>query len=232
MGTPIAVSGLAYAHPGGELLFADVSFKVPAGGHAGLVGANGVGKSTLLRVLAGELPAAEGAASRSAGRALRHAPGRRRRATGTVRELLLAVAPAPRARRGPARPARPSAAWPPATRTPAWRLGEAIGTWSELGGYELEGAVGRRLPAHRPRRPAPRSATATATQLSGGERKRLVLELLFASDADVLLLDEPDNFLDVPAKRRARAAHPRDAEDGPADLPRPRAAARRRATRS
>ena len=40
-----------------------------------------------------------------------------------------------------------------------------------------------------------------ATTLSGGERKRLVLDLLFASDADVLLLDEPDNFLDVPAKR-------------------------------
>ena len=36
--------------------------------------------------------------------------------------------------------------------------------------------------------------------LSGGERKRLVLDVLFASDADVLLLDEPDNFLDVPAK--------------------------------
>ena len=40
-----------------------------------------------------------------------------------------------------------------------------------------------------------------AATLSGGERKRLVLDLLFASDAQVLLLDEPDNFLDVPAKR-------------------------------
>jgi ATPase subunit of ABC transporter with duplicated ATPase domains len=36
--------------------------------------------------------------------------------------------------------------------------------------------------------------------LSGGEQKRLVLEYLLRSDADVLLLDEPDNFLDVPAK--------------------------------
>src|SRR6202012_3786724 len=39
-----------------------------------------------------------------------------------------------------------------------------------------------------------------ARTLSGGERKQLVLDVLFASDADVLLLDEPDNFLDVPAK--------------------------------
>jgi ATPase subunit of ABC transporter with duplicated ATPase domains len=44
----------------------------------------------------------------------------------------------------------------------------------------------------------------------GGERKQLVLDVLFASDAEVLLLDEPDNFLGVPAKlaleRRVRAS--------------------------
>lgn len=38
-------SNLAYAHPGGDLLFDGVSFMVGAGGHAGLVGANGVGTS-------------------------------------------------------------------------------------------------------------------------------------------------------------------------------------------
>ena len=78
-------------------------------------------------------------------------------------------------------------------------LGSAIADWSALGGYELEGqwdAACRRIV---------RSAIAElsdrpAVTLSGGERKRLVLEVLFASDADVLLLDEPDNFLDVPAK--------------------------------
>jgi ATPase subunit of ABC transporter with duplicated ATPase domains len=43
-------------------------------------------------------------------------------------------------------------------------------------------------------------AERASVTLSGGERKRLVLEVLFASDAEVLLLDEPDNFLDVPAK--------------------------------
>jgi ATPase subunit of ABC transporter with duplicated ATPase domains len=37
--------------------------------------------------------------------------------------------------------------------------------------------------------------------LSGGEQKRLALELLLRGPDDVLLLDEPDNFLDVPAKR-------------------------------
>ncbi|MBA2323542.1 MAG: multidrug ABC transporter ATP-binding protein, partial [Pseudonocardiales bacterium] len=37
--------------------------------------------------------------------------------------------------------------------------------------------------------------------MSGGERKHLVLELMFTSDANVLLLDEPDNYLDIPAKQ-------------------------------
>ncbi len=51
----VAVSRLAYAHPGGDLLFSDVSFRISAGVHVGLVGANGVGKSTLLGVLVGAL---------------------------------------------------------------------------------------------------------------------------------------------------------------------------------
>jgi ATPase subunit of ABC transporter with duplicated ATPase domains len=37
--------------------------------------------------------------------------------------------------------------------------------------------------------------------LSGGEQKRLVLEALLRGPAEVLLLDEPDNYLDVPGKR-------------------------------
>ena len=89
------------------------------------------------------------------------------------------------------------------------KLGEAIADWSALGGYELEGqwdAACRRIV----RASFAEVADRPARTLSGGERKQLVLDVLFASDADVLLLDEPDNFLDVPAKlaleRRVRAS--------------------------
>ena len=58
-----------------------------------------------------------------------------------------------------------------------------------------------------------------AVTLSGGERKRLVLDVLFASDAEVLLLDEPDNFLDVPAKLALERQISGDEEDRADDLP-------------
>ena len=56
----IAVSELAYAHPGGESLFFDVSFTISPGEKVGLIGDNGVGKTTLLRLLGGEIPPDEG----------------------------------------------------------------------------------------------------------------------------------------------------------------------------
>jgi ATPase subunit of ABC transporter with duplicated ATPase domains len=194
----VAVSGLAYAHPGGDLLFSDVSFRVSPGQHAGFVGTNGVGKSTLLKILAGELSPDEGDAAvggRLGYMAQDVGVGDGER---TVRELLLSLAPRAVRAAGEnllALEQQLAAGDPDA----GMRLGEAIADWSSLGGYELEGqwdASCRRIV---------RSAFADladrpARTLSGGERKQLVLDVLFASDADVLLLDEPDNFLDVPAK--------------------------------
>ena len=44
------------------------------------------------------------------------------------------------------------------------------------------------------------------TTLSGGEQKRLALEVLLRGDEEVLLLDEPDNYLDVTGKRQLEKA--------------------------
>jgi ATPase subunit of ABC transporter with duplicated ATPase domains len=198
----IAVSHLAYAHPGGDLLFSDVSFRVAPGRHAGLVGTNGVGKSTLMRILAGELVATEGEAVHG-GRLLAMAqdvgvdtPA----APQTVRGMLLRLAPGPLRRAGEAM----AAAEASLTRgddvgQAGIALAEAIGDWSALGGYELEAGwdtACRRIV----RAGFDELAERAAGTLSGGERKQLVLDVLLRSDADLLLLDEPDNFLDVPAK--------------------------------
>jgi ATPase subunit of ABC transporter with duplicated ATPase domains len=195
----IVCTDLAYAHPGGDLLFSDVSFRISPGDHVGFVGANGVGKSTLLRVLIGELPADEGEAS-VGGRVARMpqdvGTGDDQR---TVRELLLALAPGALRAAGE-RMLAAERALAAGDDAAGMALGTAIGDWSELGGYGLEGewdAACRRIV----RSGFAELADRPAVTLSGGERKRLVLDVLFASDADVLLLDEPDNFLDVPAKR-------------------------------
>jgi ATPase subunit of ABC transporter with duplicated ATPase domains len=204
----VVAAHLAYAHPGGELLFSEISFRVSPGDHVGLVGANGVGKSTVLRILASELTPDEGEAS--VGGRVGYMPqdvgvsdDRR-----TVRELLLSLAP--RALRVAG---EQILAWEARLAggddSAGLKLGAAIGDWSALGGYELEGqwdAACRRIV----RAPFTQLADRPAVTLSGGERKQLVLEVLFSSEAEVLLLDEPDNFLDIPAKleleRRIRAA--------------------------
>jgi ATPase subunit of ABC transporter with duplicated ATPase domains len=194
----IAISGLAYAHPGGDLLFSDVSLRVAPGRHAGLVGTNGVGKTTLLRILAGELEAVEGEATHG-GRMLFMRQDVGLDITGqTIRGLLTALAPEALRRAGE-RVAESERRLAEGDLDAGMELGDAIGDWSALGGYELEAqwdSSCRRIV----RAGFPEIADRPAATLSGGERKQLVLDVLLRSEADVLLLDEPDNFLDVPAK--------------------------------
>jgi ATPase subunit of ABC transporter with duplicated ATPase domains len=204
----ITVARLAYAHPGGELLFSDVSFQVSPGQHVGLVGFNGVGKSTLLRILAGELTPDEGEVG--VGGVAAYMPQNVGAGDGdrTVRELLLYLSPRA-VRLAGERILICEADLAAGDDAAGMKLGAAIADWSALGGYELEAqwdAACRRIV----RRPFSELAERPAVTLSGGERKQFVLEVLLGSDSEVLLLDEPDNFLDVPAKlaleRRIRDA--------------------------
>ena len=194
----VRVQGLAYAHPGGDLLFSDVSFRVSPGQHAGLVGRNGVGKSTLLKILAGLLTPDDGSFSLDGTAGYMPQDIGVGDGGGTVREMLLALAPSAVRRAGESVLAL-EARLAGGDDASGLELGAAIADWSTLGGYELEGqwdASSRRIV----RAAFDEIADRPASTLSGGERKRLVLDVLFASDADVLLLDEPDNFLDVPGK--------------------------------
>ncbi len=206
----IDVNGVSYAHPGGSELFHDVSFRVASGRHAALIGPNGAGKTTLLQLIAGpgqpgrsgergERPS-EGSISVDASvqlmpQAIGTGPG-----SGTIRELL--------GRFGPTRLAEAAAALIAAerandaepTEATGIALAEAIGTWGEVGGYHEEArwdACCQRVL----RQTFDEARDRPVAELSGGERKRLVLESLFASDVGILLLDEPDNFLDLSAKR-------------------------------
>ena len=195
----IQVSQLGWKLPSGEELFRDISFSVGHGDRVALIGANGVGKSTLLRVLVGETKATSGTVSID-GRlgVMRQLVGMSGTTDGEptdVRSLLLSLAPdriQDAARR--LELAEGSIELEP------MRYAEALSAWGDSGGYEIEvqwdEACGRSLGmdfrdvADRPLR-----------TLSGGEQKRVALEYLLRGEDDILVLDEPDNFLDVPAKR-------------------------------
>ncbi len=199
----VSASNLSYAHPGGSPLFEGVSFKIPAGSHVGVVGENGVGKSTLFGVIAGTLPADEGDVNH--GGRIAHMPQDAGAAGDprTVRELLVSLMTGALREAGLSISAAERAI-ADGDEQAGMDLGAAIGDWSELGGYEAEArwdAACRRIV----RESFYDLAERPAISLSGGERKRLLLDVLLHSDADILLLDEPDNFLDIPAKRELEA---------------------------
>ena len=193
----VDVSGVGYALPGGRTLLADVVLRAGDGEHVALIGANGSGKTTLLRIIAGDLRPQQGTVAVD-GRLLVM-----RQLLGvddaTVRELLVGVSPSPLRAAAAELAAAEHAAAGDGSDAAGMRLARAHAAWGDAGGYEAEvfwdvcttRVLGATFEAVADRRLA---------TLSGGEQKRLALEVLFRSDADVLVLDEPDNFLDVPGK--------------------------------
>ena len=196
----LEVTRLAYRAPGGRQLFDDVSFRVGDGEHGALVGANGVGKTTLIRVIAGDEHAASGTISVD-GRlgVMRQFVGSIRDDT-TVRELLVGVS-APEIREADARLlAAERVADASASPEAGLRLANVWAHWGDVGGYDAE-VLWDACTVAAMRTPLADVASRPVRTLSGGEQKRLVLEALLRGEADVLVLDEPDNYLDVPGKR-------------------------------
>ncbi|HEX7267583.1 MAG TPA: ATP-binding cassette domain-containing protein, partial [Streptosporangiaceae bacterium] len=116
-----------------------------------------------------------------------------------VRDLLLSVAP-PRVQAAAARLDAAELAMMERDDEPTqMRYAAALAEWGDAGGYDAEvtwdacciAALGVGYERCRWRE---------VGTLSGGEQKRLVLEALLRGPAEVLLLDEPDNYLDVPGK--------------------------------
>jgi ATPase subunit of ABC transporter with duplicated ATPase domains len=193
-------SGLAFRLPDGRELFRDVSFRVSGGSVVSLVGANGVGKTTLLRILGGELPAGEGGVRVEGGLAVMPQFVGSVRDERTVRDLLLAAAP-PALRAAAAELDAVELVMMDDDSDPVqMRYAEALTSWGEAGGYGAE-VLWDKVTVAALGVPYERAQYRGAVTLSGGEQKRLVLEALLRGPEQVLLLDEPDNYLDVPGKR-------------------------------
>jgi ATPase subunit of ABC transporter with duplicated ATPase domains len=196
----VDVAHVSVMLPDGRLLLDDVSFRVGDGTKTALVGANGTGKTTLLRVVAGDLAPTSGTVARSGGLGvMRQFIGSVRDST-TVREFLLALSPPPLREAGAELEAAEWALAEVEDEPTQLRYAAALAAWGDAGGYDAEvlwdtvtvAALGA---------PLDRVQHRTVRTLSGGEQKRLALEALLRGRDEVLLLDEPDNYLDVPGKR-------------------------------
>jgi ATPase subunit of ABC transporter with duplicated ATPase domains len=184
----LSASGVSVAY-GALVVLHDVDLVVNAGDRIAVVGANGVGKSTLLRVLAGELPPDSGTV-RAAG-TVGYLPQERDRRDEESALAYLARRTGVAAAEGAMLAAGDALAEGQAGAEQDYAT--ALDTYLALGGPDLDSraaelATGLGLPADLDR---------PATGLSGGQLGRLALAAVLLARFDVLLLDEPTNDLDV-----------------------------------
>jgi len=185
---------------GDNLILDRVSFTVNPGERVGLIGANGCGKTTLLRIILGELQPDTGSAWLSPAdvrvgylaQALEYGPGQ---TVGQVMAQALAGLTEAEHRLEALSAAMVAAQGQDLQQL----LGEydrAFATFERLGGYDFGARVNAVLDGLDLRG---LSQNTPVDILSGGQKTRLGLARLLLSNPDLLLLDEPTNHLDIDA---------------------------------
>lgn len=194
---------------GGDLLFSDITFTLAAGQKMGLIGRNGGGKTTLLKILLRQEnpePSVVGgvvvhprvalAAGRRMGYLRQEAPVYPEHTIGEEIEAALAPIRAVQARITEAEHAMSDAADDAALEQAMAEYTAAHDAFEALGGYAVEGerdAVLLRLGF------GPEALAKRVGSCSGGEQTRLALAKLVLTRPDLLILDEPTNHLDIAA---------------------------------
>ncbi len=185
---------------GDNLIFERVSFTVNRGERAGLVGPNGCGKTTLLKIILGEVSPDSGSAWLSPAsvrvgylaQALEYEPGQ------TVGQVMkAAVAGLSTAEQHVvALSGRMAGAQGDELRRLMAEYDRALDTFERLGGYTLEARTDAILDGLGL---CDLDQDTPVEILSGGQKTRLGLARLLLSNPDLLLLDEPTNHLDIEA---------------------------------
>ena len=154
----IRAKNVAYSY-GDEKVIQDFSIKIMRGDRIGLIGNNGVGKTTLLRLLLGQLEPQGGT--------IKHGTNLKIGYFDQLRQTL------------------------DLEKSVAYNVGEGR-TYINLNGKErhivsyLKGFLF-----------TPKRSAMPVKALSGGERNRVILAKLFTRAANLLILDEPTNDLDI-----------------------------------
>ncbi|HEX8218057.1 MAG TPA: ABC-F family ATP-binding cassette domain-containing protein [Chloroflexia bacterium] len=190
-------------------IFEDVSFTLNGGERVALVGPNGVGKSTLLKVLAGLEKPSTGAVVKAKGVRLVYLP--QEAASSFASEADLSFAPDETLHNSMLDASGPVRALQQQLSELEGRMaGTAGGDWDALmseyeavthrfemaGGYDLEHRIEEVLQGLGFK---PEQYTQPLNTMSGGQRTRAALARALLSNPDVLLLDEPTNHLDIAA---------------------------------
>jgi ATPase subunit of ABC transporter with duplicated ATPase domains len=196
----IDIASVEYSLSDGRVLLNDVSFRVGDGAKVALIGPNGSGKTTLIRMICGDISPDEGTVAITGGLGvMRQFIGSVRDET-TVRELLISVAPM-RIRQAAAKVIETEKQMNEvADEKSQMAYAQAIIDWGDCGGYDFE-VIWDKCCTEMLEKPFEEVADRKVNTLSGGEQKKLVLRALLEGPEEVLLLDEPDNYLDVPSKR-------------------------------
>ena len=178
-------------------IFEGISLSIPKKARVAIVGANGVGKTTLLRILIGQDYANTGSVQHAKDLVIGYLP---QEATlvkeGTLWEHCLEVFADIREMQNELESCMQAMTDPDHTEEAVARYGSLEQAFEQQGGYTYEVQIKQTLSGlgflesdyHRP-----------ITQLSGGQRTRALLAKLLLESPDVMMLDEPTNHLDIQA---------------------------------
>ena len=196
--TQIAFSGVGVDF-GDTTLFSGVSFTVAPGERWGIVGRNGTGKTTLFRLLTGDLEPTRGSIARAPGLRVSLLEQHRdygaattvwEAAAGELAELLALEQSLVEQAANLAHDSSPAA---------LARYGEDLERFEREGGYAVTARIDAVL--HGLEFDPAQARVTPLSALSGGELGRLGLARQLMTTADVLLLDEPTNHLDLETTR-------------------------------
>jgi ATP-binding cassette subfamily F protein 3 len=196
--TQIAFSGVGVDF-GDTTLFSNVSFTVAPGERWGIVGRNGTGKTTLFRLLTGEMQPTRGSIARATGLRVSLLEQHRdygdaktvwEAAAGELAELLALEQSLVEQAANLAHDSSPRA---------LARYGEDLERFEREGGYAVTARIDAVL--HGLEFDPAQARVTPLSALSGGELGRLGLARQLMTTADVLLLDEPTNHLDLETTR-------------------------------